>query len=111
MAVIKQQEKMSKRVVPYGVLLTRTNPAIRTRTTTHIQQGLREAGINTPQGAMFARDAVKAAWEFAQSLGQPVVVKPLSGSGGAGVSTDISTLPHFEQAWDHARAAGSSAPS
>lgn len=70
---------------------------------------LREAGINTPQGAMFARDAVKAAWEFAQSLGQPVVVKPLSGSGGAGVSTDISTLPHFEQAWDHARAAGSSA--
>ena len=68
LAVIKQQEKMSKRVVPYGVLLTRTNPAIRTRTTTHIQQGLREAGINVFHSELNEREAFRAMFSFRQPL-------------------------------------------
>ena len=43
--VIKQREKMTGRALPYAVLLTRTNPAIRTRTMSHIQNGLIEAGV------------------------------------------------------------------
>jgi chromosome partitioning protein len=38
--VIKQREKMTGRALPYEVLLTRTNPVIRTRTMSHIQKGL-----------------------------------------------------------------------
>ena len=43
--VIRQQEKMSGRAVRYSVLLTRTNPAIRTRTMAHIERGLMQAGV------------------------------------------------------------------
>lgn len=68
---------------------------------------LREAGIRTPRGSMFPSGAIEPAWTFAQSLEGPVVVKPMAGSGGVGVATDISTWPHFEQAWEEARATGS----
>ena len=43
--VIRRQEKMSGRPVHYSVLLTRTNPAIHTRTMAHIERGLMEAGV------------------------------------------------------------------
>ena len=48
--VIQQQEKIVRKAqpnytLPYAVLLTRTNSAIRTRTLSHIQRGLVEAGI------------------------------------------------------------------
>ena len=69
---------------------------------------LREAGIRTPRGSMFPSDAIEAAWTFAQSLEGSVVVKPMAGSGGVGVATDISTMPHFEQAWKEAGATRSS---
>src|SRR5690606_33724067 len=68
---------------------------------------LREAGIRTPRGSMFSSDATEAAWTFAQSLEGSVVVKPMAGSGGVGVATDISSWPHFEQAWKEACGTGS----
>src|ERR1700733_12760995 len=43
--VVLQSQKMTKTVTPYAVLLTRTNPSIRTRTQSHIQKGLISAGI------------------------------------------------------------------
>ncbi|HEY0122709.1 MAG TPA: ParA family protein [Rhizobium sp.] len=43
--VLKLHEKMTGRAVPYGVLLTRTSPIIRTRTMGHIQGGLLDAGV------------------------------------------------------------------
>lgn len=66
--VIKQQEKMSGRTVPYGVLLTRTNPAIRTRTMTHIQRGLIEAGVPMFQAELNEREAFRAMFSFRQPL-------------------------------------------
>ena len=61
---------------------------------------LKEAGVITPHGESFAEDERDKAWRFAEGLTRPVVVKPRAGSGGSGVSVDISTPEHFNLAWD-----------
>ena len=66
--VIKQQEKMSRRPVPFAVLMTRTNVAIRTRTTSHIQRGLSEAGIPVLETQLHEREAYRAMFSFRQPL-------------------------------------------
>ncbi|MBF0213159.1 MAG: ATP-grasp domain-containing protein, partial [Magnetococcales bacterium] len=70
------------------------------------KQLLRKHGIATPNGAKFAADAQKKAWEYAQALQCPVVVKPISGSGGRGISTSITSRAHFLEAWKLATATG-----
>jgi chromosome partitioning protein len=66
--VIKQQEKMSRRAVPYGVLITRTNPTIRTRTSGHLMNTFREAGIAMLETELHEREAFKALFAFNQPL-------------------------------------------
>lgn len=71
--VIQQQEKIVRRTVPtyslpYSVLLTRTNPAIRTRTLTHIARGLVDAGIPVFETELHEREAFKAMFSFRQPL-------------------------------------------
>ncbi len=66
--VVKQQEKMSGKAVPYRVLLTRTNPVIRTRTMSHIQQGLIGAGIKVFETELHEREAFRALFSFRQPL-------------------------------------------
>jgi len=66
--VIKQREKMTGRALPYAVLLTRTNPAIRTRTMSHIQKGLVEAGIPVMETELHDREAFRAVFSFRQTL-------------------------------------------
>jgi chromosome partitioning protein len=66
--VIKQQEKMSRRAVPYGVLITRTNPTIRTRTSGHLMNTFREAGIEMLDTELHEREAFKALFAFNQPL-------------------------------------------
>lgn len=66
--VLKQQEKLSGQAVPYGVLLTRTNPAIRTRTMTHIRRNLVEAGIAVLATELNEREAFRAVFSFRQTL-------------------------------------------
>ena len=66
--VIKQQEKMSRRPVPFTVLLTRTNVAIRTRTTAHIQGSLAEANIPVLKTQLHEREAYRAMFSFKQRL-------------------------------------------
>lgn len=62
--VIKQQEKMSGRATPFGILLTRTSPIIRTRTMTHIQKGLRDASIPLFKAQLNEREAFRAMFSF-----------------------------------------------
>ena len=64
---------------------------------------LKTWGVTTPQGESFTVDQRESAWRFAQTLARPVVVKPRSGSGGKGVSVDVSTRDHFDVAWEFAR--------
>lgn len=71
--VIQQQEKMVQRRVqgyrlPYSVLLTRTNSAIRTRTLSHIEKGLIEAGIPVFSTELNEREAFRAIFSFRQPL-------------------------------------------
>lgn len=66
--VIRQREKVTGRALPYAVLLTRTNPAIRTRTLTHIQNGLIAAGIPVLETELNEREAFRAVFSFQQPL-------------------------------------------
>lgn len=66
--VLKQHEKMTGRAVPYGVLLTRTSPIIRTRTMGHIQGGLLDAGVPVFTAQLNEREAFRAVFSFQQTL-------------------------------------------
>ncbi|MBS0445115.1 MAG: ParA family protein [Proteobacteria bacterium] len=66
--VIRQQEKMSGRAVKYSVLLTRTNPAIRTRTMAHIERGLMGAGVPIFDTELHEREAFRAMFSFRRTL-------------------------------------------
>lgn len=66
--VIRQQEKMTRRKVEYGVLLTRTNAAIRTRSTAHIMEGLGSADISVFKTQLHEREAYRAMFSFRQPL-------------------------------------------
>lgn len=66
--VVEQQEKMSRRKVPYGVLLTRTSPIIRTRTMKYISSTFEDAGISLFNTELNEREAFKAMFSFAVPL-------------------------------------------
>src|ERR1700690_2590268 len=66
--VVMQSQKMTKTETPYAVLLTRTNPSIRTRGLAHIQNGLIAAGIPVFETELNERDAFKAVFAFQQTL-------------------------------------------
>lgn len=58
---------------------------------------LANAGIPTPQGDCASSPA--QAWHLAQSLGLPVVVKPLDGNRARGVTLDLMDQASVETAW------------
>jgi len=71
--VIKQHEKSMRRVkpeykLPYKVLLTRTNAAIRARTLSHIQNSMLNAGIPLFNAEMNEREAFRAMFSFRKPL-------------------------------------------
>lgn len=71
--VIRQHEKAMRRanpdyVLPYSVLLTRTNPAIRARTLAHIQRSLIDAGIPVFKSELNEREAFRGIFSFRQTL-------------------------------------------
>lgn len=66
--VLKQHEKMTGRAVPYGVLLSRTSPIIRTRTMGHIQEGLTNAGVPMFATQLHEREAFRAIFSFQKTL-------------------------------------------
>lgn len=62
-------------------------------------------GVPVPQGR--AADTAIDAWEAAQDIGLPVVVKPRDGNHGRGVCTNLTTRQDVEQAFEVAAAEGS----
>lgn len=62
--LIMQQEKAFNRKIPYAVLYTRTNPAIRPRTLKHIQEAFRRHGIFAFETHMHEREACRALFSF-----------------------------------------------
>lgn len=60
---------------------------------------LNAADIATPPGKVFAFGERAQALRFAQELGYPVVIKPIAGSGGKGVYSNITSQCAFMDAW------------
>jgi len=94
--VIQQQEKSVRRIkpdytLPYSVLLTRTNPAIRTRTLRHIESGLIEAGIPVFKTELNEREAFRAMFSFRQPL------EHLNGSEVANLDKAIANAEEFSR--------------
>ncbi len=66
---------------------------------------LRSCGVPVPEGRVV--DGVDDAWEAAQEIGTPVVVKPSDANHGRGVSTDLHTREQVEAAYVLAEREGS----
>ncbi len=66
---------------------------------------LTQCGIPVPEGQIVK--TADDAWEAAQDIGLPVVVKPLDGNRGWGVSLDVNTEEGVRQAWVAAEKEGS----
>jgi len=66
---------------------------------------LKACGVPVPEGEVV--DSPEAAWEAAEDIGLPVVVKPLDGNHGRGVSLELSTRADVEAAFKVAQAEGS----
>ena len=68
---------------------------------------LLRAGVRTPVGQGFTAEQREQAWHFLTTLGRPATVKPIVGSGGSGVSTEVVNREHFDKAWEYACVTGS----
>lgn len=71
--LIQQHEKTMRRVdpnyvLPYKILLTRTNPAIRSKNLTHIHQSLIDNGIRVFESEMHEREAFRSIFSFNKTL-------------------------------------------
>lgn len=58
---------------------------------------LQSCGVPIPEGHIV--NSAAAAWEAAESIGLPVVVKPLDGNHGRGVSTNLNSAADVEAAF------------
>ncbi|AYY11928.1 hypothetical protein EF847_03590 [Actinobacteria bacterium YIM 96077] len=67
---------------------------------------LARAGVTVPQGRSFAAADWTGARDFARSLGWPVVVKPVDGKGGSGVTTGIDDPGELRRAFSALAAQG-----
>jgi hypothetical protein len=88
--LIRQQEKAFRKRIPYSVLFTRTNAAIRPRTLRHIQDQLSTHGIHVFETQMHEREAYKAIFSF----------------GGTLASLEPSEVSNLEPATENARICG-----
>jgi cyanophycin synthetase len=66
---------------------------------------LTQCGIPVPEGQIV--ETADQAWTAAQDIGMPVVVKPLDGNRGWGVSLDVNTEDGVRKAWVAADKEGS----
>ena len=67
---------------------------------------LQSCGVPVPEGALVR--SAEEAWEEAQDIGLPVVVKPYDGNHGRGVSLNLTTQEEVEKAYHLAARKGDS---
>lgn len=66
---------------------------------------LQSCGVPVPEGRVVK--SAEEAWDAAQDIGLPVVIKPSDGNHGRGVTLDLRDRVHFEAAFDVADKEGS----
>jgi len=69
------------------------------------KQLLSQCGVPIPQGQIV--HSPEEAWEIAQSMGLPVVIKPKDGNHGRGVALDLNTAQEIKAAFAVAEVEGS----
>lgn len=85
---LKQQERAYKKAIPYSVLFTQTNPAVRPRTLTSIESDLLRQGVPIFGTPLHDRDAFRAIFSFGG---------PLSGLNPAAVGGVPAALNNARQ--------------
>jgi chromosome partitioning protein len=68
MKLIKAQERIAGRTIPFAVLFTRTNPAIMPKTQRFIQERFAELGVPIFQTKLFDREAFRAMFSYGGTL-------------------------------------------
>jgi chromosome partitioning protein len=66
--LIRQQERAFSRKIPYAILFTRTNAAIRPRTLQHIRDEFKNHDVPALRTQMHEREAFKAIFSFGGTL-------------------------------------------
>jgi chromosome partitioning protein len=68
MKLIKAQERIANRSIPFAVLFTRSNPAIQPKTQRHIEERFGELGVPVFATRLYDREAFRAIFSFGGSL-------------------------------------------
>jgi chromosome partitioning protein len=68
MKLIKAQERIAGRTIPFAVLFTRSNPAIQPKTQRHIEERFNELAVPVLETRLFDREAFRAIFSFGGSL-------------------------------------------
>ena len=68
MAMIKTQERLTGRAIPFAVLFTCTNPALQPKTQRFIEASFAEAGVPIFSTQLFDREAFRAVFSFGGTL-------------------------------------------
>lgn len=66
--LIKRQSKVLNRLIPFTVLMTRTNPAITPRTLKHIMSELEAGGVDIFKTSLIDREAFRAIRSFGGTI-------------------------------------------
>lgn len=86
--LIRNQERMARRTIPHGVLLTRTSAAVTSRALRNVREQLDKAGIDVFQTAIVERAAYKDIFDY----------------GGLLSDLDPGQISNLEKAQENARA-------
>lgn len=68
-----------------------------------LKELLQEANLPTPEWAVFSAEEKQAAFEYVRErIGSSMVTKPIDGRQGLGVTTGVTDVGIFEEAWQKA---------
>ena len=87
--LIKQQERLVGRAIPFAVLFTRTNPALNPKTQRHIEANFKEHAVPMFQTQLYDREAFRAVFSFGGSI------RSLKGKGVSNLETAQSNASAF----------------
>jgi len=89
--LIKRQEKVLRRDIPFSILLTRTHPAITPRTLKHIVKEFTEANIDIFKSSLIDREAFRAIRSFGGTVNQ------LNPKEVSGIEKSIDNARYFAE--------------
>lgn len=105
MKLIRSQERIAGRAIPFGVLFTRASPAIMPKTQRHIEESFREHAIPVLTTRLYDREAYRALFSYGGTL------EALSAKGVSNLEAAIRNARHLAiEIVERLRGAGQGAP-